>query len=376
MKTNLDRVRVDRFRWTFAYLLVVSLSFTVTRVVAQENESQALSEPTVLKMLDRHTPQATIERLVLQRHIDFRVTEEVEKDLKTNHRASDELIAALKRSQPRSQEPISPNPEEKATEPPPNPVGVPTRSDSSTTQRGGSSVDSRTTASSNKTSTILIRADLACIVAVDGKEIGELQAGEITTRSVGIGQHIVEAKVPGLSLNWQKTVDVNRAGQVIVETEIQRLLDAKIAGNWHWDANHVTSDGCVFETDAWVLYNLKNTGSLSEKHVVLARNSSSQDEDKAPSTCRSKLSVHCIRSFRLELSLSSPASGLHFSSFPDPYTNLVISQFSEGDESAKRFCEQQRSLPTAGFTGTLTPISNSILKLKIDSLNVELDLTR
>jgi hypothetical protein len=88
-----------RLRWT-ACLLAVSLTFVVTPVLAQGNVSQPFSKQEVIKMLDRSTPQAKIKSLVLQRHIGFEVTEEVENDLKNNHGASDELIVALKESQP------------------------------------------------------------------------------------------------------------------------------------------------------------------------------------------------------------------------------------------------------------------------------------
>jgi hypothetical protein len=362
-------------------LLGALASFAVTPLLAQSNGSQALSKKDVIKMLDRQTSQGEIKRLALQRHIDFVVTEEVVNDLKKNHGASDDLIVALKASQPCQepcQEPTTPNLERQSTEQPSPPQQVlPNNSGSLKKDRSGSAASGQTMpGSSNRTATILVRADLASVITVDGKDIGKLQTGETTISSVGIGQHLVQANVPGLSLVWQKTVDINKVGQVIVETELQTLLDTKISGSWKWDANHVTGDGCRFETDAWVLF-AKKGGSLSEKNVVLARNASDQDQDESPRSCPTKLSSHCIRSFRLELSLPDAASGLHFDSVFDdtPVLNQVESPQSEGDEAAKRFCEQQFSLPTAGFSGTLSPVSNT-LRLKVDSLNIDLALTR
>jgi hypothetical protein len=378
-----SKLRSQRFQARLcctACLFAVSLSFAVTPVLAQGNGSQALSKSQVVKMLERHTPQAEIKRIVLQRHIDFGVTEEVENDLKKNHGASDELISALMESQPQSQRPITPNLEGRPTEQPSHPQEVPNETSSSKTGRAESAVASRTPPPSSKkasTSTILLRADLACIVVVDGKEIGKLQAGETTIRSVGIGQHLVEAKVPGLSLHWQKTVGIDQVGQVIVETELQTVLDANISGNWQWNANNDTADGCGFNTDAWELSAAKNTSSLSERFVRLTRNVGRQDEANSPSSCAITPSFHCIRSFRLELSLPDPASGLHFDSVLDPSgTNKVSSPRNQEDEGAKQFCEQEHSLPTAGFTGTLIPLSESRIRVKLDSLNVDLILSK
>ena len=106
---NLGSIQVGRSKWILsqfelrlrrsACLLAVLLAFVVTPVLAQGNVSQPFSKQDVIKMLDRRTPQAKIKSLVLQRHIDFEVTKEVENELQNNHGASDELISALKESQ-------------------------------------------------------------------------------------------------------------------------------------------------------------------------------------------------------------------------------------------------------------------------------------
>jgi len=98
-----SKSRLPAFRIRPCYvgcILALSASFAVTPLLAQDNGSQALSKREIVKMLDRHTLQAKIKGLVLQRHIDFAVTQEVENDLKKDHGASDELIVALKESQP------------------------------------------------------------------------------------------------------------------------------------------------------------------------------------------------------------------------------------------------------------------------------------
>lgn len=109
-----------RLRCTVSFFLAL-LSSHLTPVLAQGSGSVAFSKQEVVKMLDRHTPQATMKRLVLQRHIDFEVTEEVKSDLKNNHGASDELINVLKDSQPQQQpqQPKSPSLEEKTSPQPP-----------------------------------------------------------------------------------------------------------------------------------------------------------------------------------------------------------------------------------------------------------------
>lgn len=71
--------------------------------------------------------------------------------------------------------------------------------------------------------TLLIRVDETAMVSVDGEPAQRVEKNQSIKVPVGIGQHIVEAVVPGTDTRWEQTVQVKVAEQLVVKTELANV---------------------------------------------------------------------------------------------------------------------------------------------------------
>src|SRR4051812_22361899 len=66
---------------------------------------------------------------------------------------------------------------------------------------------------------LLITADEACTIFVDGEKIADLRTDEVRRIPVSLGQHLVRAA--GASREWRQIVDVTAARQYVLVTELK-----------------------------------------------------------------------------------------------------------------------------------------------------------
>jgi Protein of unknown function (DUF1566) len=76
--------------------------------------------------------------------------------------------------------------------------------------------------------TIVVRADQACKLTLDGDSKGTMQASQAKKIDVKLGEHLIEAVTLNGSYHWEKTVVIKETGQIIVKIE---LLEVKKAAD-------------------------------------------------------------------------------------------------------------------------------------------------
>jgi hypothetical protein len=76
---------------------------------------------------------------------------------------------------------------------------------------------------------LLIRADAASRITVDGKETFELKAGESRVVGVSLGEHLVAAEAIGSADRWEQVVTVERAGQQMVPVRLDEAIEKRRA---------------------------------------------------------------------------------------------------------------------------------------------------
>jgi hypothetical protein len=76
-------------------------------------------------------------------------------------------------------------------------------------------------------SSILIVVDQQCRLRVDAQPLGSVAASQSKVVRVDTGEHLIEAQAG--DLKWEKIVQVEKPGQIIVRTN---LLSAKAADEW------------------------------------------------------------------------------------------------------------------------------------------------
>lgn len=81
---------------------------------------------------------------------------------------------------------------------------------------------------SNKSSgSLLIQADAASTIYVDGKPLAALGAGKVATVAVPLGVHVVQAESSNPTTDWEQQVDVSEPKQIMVKTELMPKIKAK-----------------------------------------------------------------------------------------------------------------------------------------------------
>lgn len=77
-----------------------------------------------------------------------------------------------------------------------------------------------------------IMADMNCTVAVDGEKVGTIAQDAGKTVEVALGEHMVVAQSG--QLKWQTTLTVDKAGQRLIQTDLQSVLRAQAwQGDWY-----------------------------------------------------------------------------------------------------------------------------------------------
>jgi hypothetical protein len=75
--------------------------------------------------------------------------------------------------------------------------------------------------------TLVVRADIACRLIVDGRDRGTLRAYQLKELDVKLGDHLVEADSLEGADHWEKLVEINTSGQLIVTTDILGIKRAR-----------------------------------------------------------------------------------------------------------------------------------------------------
>jgi hypothetical protein len=115
---------------------------------------------------------------------------------------------------------------------------LPAQSNKSATKGSAdSSSGERSTARFHSDKTpVLVRCDADCTLRIDGKSAGSLKANDSTTQELSFGDHIIEAMDRAGTTTWTKTLTVQGTSQIIVITELQKLLFSKnaawVVGTW------------------------------------------------------------------------------------------------------------------------------------------------
>src|SRR3954452_19122158 len=74
--------------------------------------------------------------------------------------------------------------------------------------------------------TLLVVADIAATISIDGKSVGQLQEGETRQVAIGRGQHFVRADAG--EDRWETVVEVKDATQLVLRTQVGDVRRARL----------------------------------------------------------------------------------------------------------------------------------------------------
>jgi hypothetical protein len=214
--------------------------------------------------------------------------------------------------------------------------------------------------------TVLLRCDLLCVIKLDGQEIGQCKAGESVVHSVSVGQHRIEASIPGWPVIWENEFKVSPGGQVLLDADLKSLFAKNMSGGWHWEQNSDAEEYCgVYSNENnWTIEGT----DLTLKRAMLYRASvhyreSKPDEKTGCDDLKTK-GYDCHGSFELTLSFDKLSEGIRFAASPSTESLRDFTIYP--DFASEASCRKRRDYPPPHFTGTLLPASNSQLKLILD----------